>query len=311
MFSLHNNNVLKKERKNIRFRKTIKESSIAEGVGLHSGENTKLIFHPAEENTGIVFRTGKKNSFVKMIPATLEFVMDTSMAVTLGRNQVYIQTIEHLMYAIYVLGITDMIIELIGGSEIPILDGSAYPYVQILENCEFHEYSTAVNPIEIKKPLMVTDGDRYIVGIPANDLKISYSIDYNHPMLKNLSCEITYTKDLFVQHISKARTFGFLKDVEILRNKGLAQGGTIENVLVFNKKSTLNKERFLHEALYHKVLDMMGDLSLCGRPIKGHLLGSKGGHALDIAFAKKLMKQSREYEQTSTSEESTPIVSVS
>jgi UDP-3-O-[3-hydroxymyristoyl] N-acetylglucosamine deacetylase len=113
-------------------------------------------------------------------------------------------------------------------------------------------------------------------------------------MLKNLSCEIIYTQDFFKNHVSRARTFGFMKDVEILRNKGLAQGGTIDNVLVFNQESTVNQERFINEALYHKVLDLIGDLSLCGRPIKGHLLGSKGGHALDIAFAKKMVKQAQD-----------------
>jgi len=261
---------------------------------LHSGEMTKLVFHPAEENTGILFYTGKKGATERIIPAELGYVMDTSMAVTLGKSHIYIQTVEHLMFAIYVLGITDMIVEIINGSEIPILDGSAHPYIEILENCEYHEYSTQIAPLTITRPVMVTDGERYIVGIPANDLKISYSIDYNHPMLQNLSCEIVYTRDFFIHHVSKARTFGFMKDIEILRNKGLAQGGTIENVLVFNNQSVVNKERFLHEALYHKVLDLMGDLSLCRRPIKAHILGSRGGHALDIAFAKKIVKEAQE-----------------
>ena len=294
MFAFKSNKSLQKERKQIAFRKTIKDSSVIEGFGLHSGEKTKLILHPAEESTGIQFYIGKKNYAARKIPAVLENVMDTSMAVTIGKNQVYVQTIEHIMFSLYVLGITDIMIEVIGGSEIPILDGSAQPFIETLESCEFHEYSTQVVPIEIKKPLMVTDGDRYIVGIPAKDLRISYSIDYAHPLLKNLSCEIMYTRDLFINHISRARTFGFLKDVEVLRSKGLAQGGTVDNVLVFNEHSTINQERFLHEALYHKILDLMGDLSMCGRPIKGHLLGSKGGHALDIAFAKKLMKQAKE-----------------
>jgi UDP-3-O-[3-hydroxymyristoyl] N-acetylglucosamine deacetylase len=276
------------------FRKTIKNPSTIEGAGLHSGEQTRLIFHPADENTGIQFFMGKQHND-RRIPATLDQVIDTSMAVTLGRNRVYVQTIEHLMFAISMMGITDMVIEISGGTEIPILDGSARPFVEIFEDCEFHEYPTLVNPIVIHKPLMVTDGDRYIVGIPANHLKVSYSIDYSHPMLRNLSCEIVFNKSFFLEHIARARTFGFMKDVEILKNKGLAQGGTINNVLVFNQKSTVNKERFLHEALYHKVLDLMGDLSLCGRPIQGHLLGSKGGHALDVAFAKKLMRQEQEF----------------
>lgn len=290
MFSLINNKLAKTERSKIQFRKTVKYSAILEGIGLHSGEKTKLIFHPAEENSGINFFVPRKPAGNTIIPASLDSVMDTSMAVTLGGNRIYIQTVEHLMFAIMALGITDMIIEVIGGHEIPIMDGSAYPFIEALESCEFHEYSSQVMPIYIKKPLMVTDGDRYLVGIPSEDLRISYNIDYNHPMLKNLSCEVAYTKEFFHDYIAKARTFGFMKDVEILRHRGLAQGGSIDNVLVFNDKGTINKERFLHEALYHKILDLIGDLSLCGRPIRGHILGSKGGHALDIAFAQKLEK---------------------
>ncbi len=295
------NRDLAKERSRVFFRRTIKEPAMTEGFGLHSGENTKLIFHPAEEGTGLRFF--RAQGLEKSVPllAHVSSVIDTSLAVTLGNDRFHIQTVEHLMYAIYILGITDLLIEIQGGSEIPILDGSAQTFIELFEASEFHDYSSEIAPLVITKPVMVVDGDRYIVGLPSRDFRISYSIDYKHPLLRNQSTETLFTRDYFANHIGRARTFGFLKDVEELRKKGLAMGGTTENVLVFTQDSTLNEERFLHEALYHKILDMLGDLSLTRRPIIGHLLGSKGGHALDIAFAKKLL---REFGETVTKPES-------
>jgi len=273
------------------FRKTIKNNGFVEGVGLHSGENIKLTFHPAEENTGICFYNGKFSGVERCLPVNLEHVIDTSMAVTLGKDRFYIQTIEHLMFAIHLLQITDMIIEIRGGHEIPILDGSASLFIEALNGCEFHTFPSEVDPLVISEPIMVSDGNRYLVGIPSPVRKISYHIDYPHPMLKNRSCELVFNEEFFINYIGRARTIGFLKDVEKLREKGLAQGGSVENVLVFTNEGTLNEPRFTHEPLYHKVLDMVGDLAILGRPIIGHLLGSKGGHALDIAFAKKIIQQ--------------------
>ncbi|MES0490881.1 MAG: UDP-3-O-acyl-N-acetylglucosamine deacetylase [Leptospirales bacterium] len=285
------------------FRKTIKESGMLEGIGLHSGEKVKMIFHPAEDGFGIRFYNNRAKENKSYVSATVENVIDTSLAVTLGEGNFYVQTIEHLMYAIYVLGITDLIIEIQGATEIPIMDGSAKPFIEFFQTCECHEFSTEIRPLKITKPIMVTDGDRYIVGLPAEKSRISYSINFDHPMLKNLEIDFPYDEEFLTNHISRARTFGFIKEVEYLRAKGLAQGGSTENVLVFTNEGTLNEPRFTHEALYHKILDMIGDLSLVGRPILGHLLGSKGGHALDIAFAKKLITQfgakEEPYEDTS------------
>lgn len=270
------------------FRRTIKEGTVIKGVGLHSGEESTLIFHPAESGAGISF---VKKGLTEGLTADLDHVIDTSQAVTIGKGNFIVQTIEHLMYALFVLKITDLTIEIIGGGEIPILDGSAAPFIEALSACEFHDYATEIEPLIIEKPISVTDGDRYIVGLPNPELRISYSVDYNHPLLKDLSTEVIFSDDYFTTHIGHARTFGFLKDVEYLREKGLAQGGTTENVLVFTQDGLLNEPRFNNEALSHKILDMLGDLSLIRRPIIGHLLGSKGGHALDIAFAKKLIHQ--------------------
>ncbi len=279
-----------KRQQKFQVRKTIKHSGFVEGIGLHSGENMRLIFHPAEEGTGIVFWKRNSVSERSLIPADVRHVIDTSLATTIGADGEYIQTIEHLMYALFVLGITDLLLEVQGGHEIPILDGSARDFIATLNELEIHEHREEVEPILITKPVMVNDGNRYLVALPADSFKVSYTIDYPHPLLKDLSIQLDYDRDFFIQEIGSARTFGFLRDVELLRQRGLAQGGSIDNALVYTPEGTLNTPRFELESLYHKILDLIGDLALLGRPIRGHILGSRGGHALDVAFGKKILK---------------------
>ncbi|MCS6985153.1 MAG: UDP-3-O-acyl-N-acetylglucosamine deacetylase [Leptospiraceae bacterium] len=275
----------------IKVRKTIKNSGFVEGHGLHSGEKTRLIFHPAEEGTGIVF--WRRNSPVSklLIPAHPCHVMDTSLATTIGLDGEYIQTIEHLMFALFVLGITDIFLEMQGGREVPILDGSARDFVAILKSLEFHELESRLEAIQLQKPVMVTDGNRYIVALPSNEFKISYTVDYPHPLLRSQTVELIYEENLFQNKVASARTFGFLKDVEEMRRRGLALGGSLENALVFTPDGVLNEMRFDQEAVYHKILDLVGDLSLVGRPISAHILACRAGHALDVAFTKKLLGQ--------------------
>lgn len=283
---------LTKKRPKVAFqpRKTIKHSGFVEGVGLHSGEHTRLIFHPADEGTGIVFWKRNSPSEKFLIPADLRHVIDTSLATTVGEGAEYVQTIEHVMYALFVLGISDLILEVQGGNEIPILDGSARDFIEALQALEIHEHREELAPLIITRPVMVQDGNRYLLALPADKLRFSYSIDYPHPLLSNLSIQLDYDRDFFIDTVSTARTFGFLHDVEILKKKGLAQGGSIDNALVYTPEGTLNPPRFPLESLYHKILDLIGDLALVGRPIQGHILGSRGGHALDIAFGKKILK---------------------
>lgn len=271
-----------------RFRKTVKNSRLVEGIGLHSGDHVRLVFHPAEEGGGLCFY--RKEANTPLLEICLDNVIDTSLAVTIGNGDYHVQTIEHLMFAIALLGITDLIIEIEGGAEIPILDGSAKMFIEALENCEFHEYSTEIKPIVLQESLMATDGDRHIVGLPADNFRVSYSIDYNHPMLKDQSIQLDFDIDYFREEVAHARTFGFLRDYESLVKRGLAQGGSLDNALVFTESGTQNQPRFESEAICHKVLDLIGDLALLGRPIQGHILCSKGGHSLDVAFGKKLSK---------------------
>ncbi len=277
------------------FRTTIKQPGIYEGVGLHSGELTRLTFYPADCGEGIVFfRSGGSRNDRSAVRASLENVIDTSLAVTLGGDtdgQMQLQTVEHLLYALFVLGITDVAIEVEGGTEIPIADGSAGPFIRALQSLELHHYAEKVKPIVVTRPLSVTDGDRYLVAMPAPDFQVSYYIDYPHPLLKNQAVQLTYDDATFVETIGFARTFGFMKDVEYLRSRGLAQGGSVDNAVIYMPDgTTMNEFRFPRESVYHKILDLIGDLALIGRPIQGHVLGARGGHALDVAFGKKLLQ---------------------
>lgn len=281
----------KADKKSPVFRKTLKQSGVVEGVGIHSGVSMKILFHPAEEGTGRVFyrRQGEGEDGI-LLPVHLKHVVDTSQAVTLGNGKMHVQTVEHLMYALFVEGITDVIMEVQGGSEIPILDGSAKEFIDLFRSLETHELPEEVQPIRIKRPISVSDGERYIVGLPSDDFTVSYSIDYPHPQLKDQYVQITYGTDTFREQVGSARTFGFLREVQYLKSKGLAQGGNIENVLIYTGEGTVNEPRFDRESLNHKVLDLVGDLALIGRPLEGHILGSRAGHALDVAFGKKVLK---------------------
>ena len=278
------------------YRTTIKHPGIYEGVGLHSGEMTRLSFYPADCGDGIVFfRTGKNGTERQAVKAALENVIDTSLAVTLGaaseaEHSFQLQTVEHLLYALFVLGITDIAIEVEGGKEVPIADGSAGPFIRALQKLELHHYGEKVKPLVVTRPLSVTDGDRYLVAMPSPEFQVSYFIDYPHPLLKNQAVQIKYDESTFVETIGFARTFGFMKDVEYLRSRGLAQGGSVDNAVIYMPDgTTMNDFRFERESVLHKILDLIGDLALVGRPIQGHILGARGGHALDVAFGKKLL----------------------
>jgi len=277
------------------FRTTIKHPGVYEGVGLHSGEMTRLTFHPADCGEGIVFfREGLQDVSKRgAVTASLENVVDTSLAVTLASagSEFQLQTVEHLLYAIFVLGITDLAIGVEGGSEVPIADGSAGPFINALRALEKHQYTEQVSPLVVTKPISVTDGDRYLVAMPADEFQVSYFIDYPHPLLTNQAIQLKFESELFIDTIGFARTFGFMKDVEYLRSRGLAQGGSIDNAVIYMPDgTTLNDFRFERESVFHKILDLVGDLALVGRPIQGHILGARGGHALDVAFGKKLLQ---------------------
>jgi UDP-3-O-[3-hydroxymyristoyl] N-acetylglucosamine deacetylase len=272
------------------FRKTLKSQITISGIGLHSGNKVSLKLIPAEAHTGLIFICNIRNK-KSIIPVSLNHVVDTSNAVTLGDGFRIVQTVEHLMAALFTRGVTDLIME-IDSSEIPIMDGSSRPFLEAIDSIGLTEFSDEVEPIKITTPVWVVDGDKYIVILPSETLKVTYNIHFNHPLLRGQSLTIDLDEKVLSNEILPARTFGFLRDVEALQARGLALGGSLDNAIVLSDEGYLNESlRFENECIRHKVLDLIGDLSIIGRPIIGHILASKAGHALDVSMGKLIMSR--------------------
>ncbi|GBF49254.1 UDP-3-O-[3-hydroxymyristoyl] N-acetylglucosamine deacetylase [Leptospira ryugenii] len=288
-------------------RKTIRESLTLKGIGLHSGKTVTLRMHPAEAGTGLVFFLYRNGSKVR-IPISLDHVVDTSNATTLGdggSNRV--QTIEHMLAALYTQGITDCILE-IDAVEVPIMDGSSRPFWEGIQGTGIQTLSETVEPIRISHPMWVVDGDKYLVILPSDELKVTYHIDFNHPLLKGQSYTTVLDDSILATDILPARTFGFLKDVEALQARGLALGGSLDNAVVLTEDGYLNESlRYENECVRHKILDLIGDLAVMGRPFYGHLIASKAGHALDISLAKCIMSKVTGDELTSFKSKRIPL----
>ncbi len=206
------------------YRKTLKSSITLKGIGLHSGKTVTLKLHPAEDGTGLIFFLYRGSQKVR-IPVSLDHVVDTSNATTIGdggSNRV--QTIEHLLAALHSLGITDCVLE-IDSVEVPIMDGSSLPFVEGVRAAGVQTLNETIEPITIQNPMWVVDGDKYLVMLPSDELKVTYSIDFNHPLLRGQSYTTTLDESILSTDILPARTFGFLKDVEALQARGLAMGG--------------------------------------------------------------------------------------
>ncbi|HMV43388.1 MAG TPA: UDP-3-O-acyl-N-acetylglucosamine deacetylase [Leptospiraceae bacterium] len=272
------------------YRKTLKSQIVISGIGLHSGKKVSLKLIPAEANTGLIFISNVKNK-KSIIPVSLNHVVDTSNAVTLGDGFRIVQTVEHLMAALSTRGITDLIME-IDSSEIPIMDGSSQPFLEAIDSAGIIESNELIEPIKIANPIWVVDGDKYIVILPSETLKVTYNIHFNHPLLRGQSITIDLDESTMAKEILPARTFGFLRDVEALQARGLALGGSLDNAIVLSDEGYLNESlRFENECIRHKVLDLIGDLSIVGRPIVGHIIASKAGHALDVSMGKLVMSR--------------------
>ncbi|BDA78713.1 UDP-3-O-acyl-N-acetylglucosamine deacetylase [Leptospira kobayashii] len=292
-------------------RKTIKESLTLKGIGLHSGKTVTLRLHPAPANTGLVFFLYRGISKVR-IPISLDHVVDTSNATTIGDGSSNrIQTIEHLLAAVHTLGITDCILE-IDAVEVPIMDGSSLPFWEGIRSSGIKELEETIEPIRISHPMWVVDGDKYLVMLPSDELKVTYNIDFNHPLLRGQSYTTKLDENILGEDILPARTFGFLKDVEALQSRGLALGGSLDNAVVLTDDGYLNESlRYENECVRHKILDLVGDLAVMGRPFLGHLIASKAGHALDISLAKCIMSKVTGDELTSFKSKRVPLFSKS
>ena len=282
--------------------RTLKRSIRAAGIGVHSGEKVYLTLRPAPVNTGIVFRRVDLDPAVE-IRALAENVGDTTLSSCLvNKDGVRIATIEHLMSAFAGLSIDNAYVDL-SASEMPIMDGSAGPFVFLIQSAGIEEQKSIKEFIRIKKKIEIKDGDKSVVLEPYNGFKVSFILDYNHPLFKNKKQKATlnFSSTTFVKEISRARTFGFLSEFEYLRANNLALGGSLDNVIVIDKYKILNEDglRYSDEFVRHKILDVVGDLYLLGANIIGAFQGYKSGHALNNQLLRTLLADETAWERVS------------
>ena len=266
------------------------------GVGLHTGTQVELRLVPAPINHGLVFvRVDLPEK--PQIPVRSEFVVDTSLATTLGIRSVRVGTVEHLLAALSGLGIDNLRIEL-DGPEVPIMDGSAAPFARLVHEAGIRTQDEAKAFLVIKRTVTVVDGDKYASFSPAKRFRIDCTIDFRHPLISDQQYTVEFTDRSFVRDLAPARTFGFLRDVDKLRSLGLAQGGSLLNAVVVDDFSILNPEglRFPDEFVRHKLLDALGDVALLGRPVIGRLTAHKTGHALNQRLVAKVLSDPENYE---------------
>ncbi|MCH9661542.1 MAG: UDP-3-O-acyl-N-acetylglucosamine deacetylase [Bacteroidetes bacterium] len=268
--------------------KTIKQSISIKGIGLHSGKVTKIKLHPS--NDGLYFIKNKSK-----LPVHVDYVSDTTLSVTLANHDFHIQTIEHFLYSLFYFNITDLCIEIEEGTEMPVMDGASFDFIQNLWNAGIEELEKKIEPISLEKNYRVESGDSYIVMQPSDSLQIEFQIDFPHPLLSSKKINITYDEELFGKKVAQARTFGFKKDIQKLQENGYGLGGNLENTLIFTETGTINSMLFSEEALYHKVLDLCGDLYLLGKTILAKISAYKSGHTLDLAIAKKILEDQKVY----------------
>ena len=256
---------------------TIRARVSLAGIGLHSGVSVRMTLSPAAADTGILFRAADGT----FIPASPDHVVDTRSATTVGAFGVKVRSIEHLMAAVRALGIDNLLVD-VDAEEIPATDGSAKPFVELLYSAGRVSQPAPREPLAIPEPIRVGDESRWLQILPSDSLRISYTLDNRHPAIGLQVASLEVTETSFVEEIAAARTYGFLKDVPMMRQNGLARGGSLDNAVVVGKRIVLNDSlRFADEFVRHKILDVVGDLAVLGRPVMGHVVGRNAGHALN------------------------------
>lgn len=270
----------------MRLQRTIKKEIVFHGIGLHSGKYATVKLKPAPRDTGIVFYRIDKAAIIR---ANINSVVDTAFATTIGFNGAKIKTVEHLLGAVAGLGIDNLMIE-VDGPEIPILDGSSAEMVALIVEAGIAKQSKPRPFIKITSPMIYEDAHSRIMAIPYDGTRISYFIKFDHHLIRQQELTLDVHEETFIRDIASARTFGFLRDVEKLRANGLTKGGSLDNAVVIGDNGILNATglRFKDEFVRHKILDTIGDLSLIGFPIEGHIILEKAGHTANINFLKKL-----------------------
>jgi UDP-3-O-[3-hydroxymyristoyl] N-acetylglucosamine deacetylase len=269
--------------------RTLKRSISCAGIGLHSGKKVNLSLKPAAANTGIRFRRTDLGGLE--IPASATHVGAVAYATQLKSGEATVETVEHLLAALASARIDNAIIEL-NTREVPIMDGSSAPFVYLLQEAGVKVLGEPRQYLKIMRPVTLSKGDKQIALYPADQFKVTYTIGFDHPLLRHQSRAITVTEHSFAEEIAPARTFTFLKEVEMLRQNGLALGGSLDNAIVIGDTGVLNSSlRFEDEFVRHKILDLIGDLSLVGHPVVAHAVVHRGGHALHTAMASQLLAE--------------------
>lgn len=271
--------------------RTLKKETSCSGIGLHTGRKINMKVRPAQEGTGILFLR-KDLNHAQPIIAKYSNVTDTTLATTLGTDGVTVSTVEHILSAFSGMGVDNALIEL-DSFEVPIMDGSALPFVNMLKEVGTRVQGKTKKLLVIKKPVSVSERGGNAVLLPADEFKITYEIDFPHVAIGKQSYSISFSDEKYESEICAARTFGFLHEVEYLQAKGLALGGSLKNAIVLDSQKIINKEglRFPDEFVKHKILDAIGDLFLLGMPIIGHFVAYKSGHRLNNLLLKELMQK--------------------
>jgi len=271
--------------------RTIKTAIRATGVGLHTGEKVYMTLRPAAVNAGITFRRVDLDKPVD-IKADPRLVGETMLGTTLMKGDVKVATVEHLMSALAGLGIDNLMVDL-SAPEVPIMDGSAAPFVFLLQSAGIEEQNAAKRFIRIKKKIRVEDDDKWTQLTPFNGFKVNFEISFNHPVFNKLSREasIDFSSTSFLKEVSRARTFCFLRDVETLRERNLTLGGSMDNAIVLDDYRILNEDglRYANEFIIHKILDAIGDIYLLGYSLVGEFSGHKSGHELNNKLLRALL----------------------
>lgn len=282
---------------------TIARSTAISGIGLHTGQRINMTLRPADAGVGIVFHRQIGDRRVS-IEATSANVVDTRLATVIGQGDARVSTVEHLLASLAAYGVDNLHID-IDGPEVPIMDGSAAPFVSVLEEAGLKRHTVSRKFLAIRKPVSVIDGEKRATIIPSRFFRITFDIAFQHPCIALQQRSVKVTTAGFRKELAPARTFGFLKDVESLKAAGLARGGSLENAIVVDDEKILNPEglRFHDEFVRHKILDAIGDLSLIGYPILGHVRAFKAGHDINHQLVEKIIDTPDSWQLLEFSEE--------
>ena len=278
-------------------RKTINTSVSITGIGLHSGIYTTVELKPVPAGSGVTFVRADLDGL--RIPALQASTTALDYATTVGKDDVQVGTVEHLLAAIMACEITDVDL-VIDGPEVPIIDGSALPFMHLIDAAGVRELDAEIPVLRLREPLEIVEGDKSIRIVPSKNLVIKYKIDFDHPVIGRESFHFDFTHDSFLRKIAPARTFGFMRDVEKLRAAGLARGGSVENAVVLDDRGVVNGPlRFKDEFVRHKILDLVGDLALIGRPIAGEITAYRAGHAMHSKLVAEIVRAAAAEDETS------------